>query len=168
MWRPCRCSLTAPDATGMKLISHAIFCIVSHLHFCAFPSVHNALWRWQEVFVAVKASGKQKKKQPWIMLPSRGHQSSKSVIFNMCSQYHLGTCEKCKSDRFPPPSAQTCWIRTSGYEAQQPVFWQGQPSTSYVIQMHFRVWEPLSFPSPVELRLGWVSLDCPWPTCHPA
>ena len=97
------------------------------------------------------------------MLPSRGHQSSKSVIFNMCSQYHLGTCEKCKSDRFPPPSAQTCWIRTSGYMAQQPVFWQGQPSTSYVIQMHFRVWEPLSFPSPVELRLGWVSLTAPGP-----
>ena len=48
------------------------------------------------------------KNQPWIMLPSRGHQPSESVIFNMCSQYHLGTCEKCKSDRFPPPSAQTC------------------------------------------------------------
>ena len=67
------------------------------------------------------------------------------------------------SHRFPSPSAQTCWIRTSGYETQQPVFWQDWPSTSYMNQMHFRVCEPLSFPSPVKPRLGWVSLTAAGP-----
>ena len=162
-WQPCRCSVTAPDATGMKLMSRVIFYIVSHLRFSAFPRVHNTLWRRQEVFVAVKASGKQKKTNTGLLfLP--GATDLLNQWLSMCvPSITWELVRNANSHRFPPPSAQTCWIRTSGYEAQQPVFWQDRPSASYMIQMHFRVWEPLSFPSPVKPRLKWVSLTAAGP-----